>query len=115
MLSASIDQTKLNALIVTLRQSSLPLKERLKLIEDFLRVTDIIRQRDTSEQLVCIKHALEVTGHANHSSLYRRGPRLGIKIFRVCCRDFFDKAELETVPRNKGTRGRQKQVKVGMN
>lgn len=110
MKAAAIDDKKLLALCLRIRQlKSLSVKERRLIVETLLKEIDLIKI-DHVENLCCIHHAMELRKYKNHSSVYRTVPRNGVHIFKVCCRDFFARAELAALP----VKGEKKRIKVGM-
>jgi len=113
MKSASINDAELLKLCDRIRQlTQLPLKERRAILEVILKEIDLVR-REHHEQLVCIAHAKELRGYKNHSTIYRTTSRGNLHVYRCCCRDFFDRAELMALP-VKGTTHKKAKIKVGM-
>ena len=72
-------------------------KERLAAVESILRAADIIQEVDV-ESLICIKHAKELKGYKWHSSVYWLAEKGKVRPFRVCCRDYLSRRELESLP-----------------
>jgi hypothetical protein len=97
--SASIDEGKLKQIVLAVRRTaaSMSPKQRLVAVEAILRAADIIQEVDV-EQLVCIRHAKELRKYRWHSSIYWLAEKGKIKPYRICCRDFLSRRELESLP-----------------
>lgn len=103
MNSAAIDDQKLIEFCQRIRQlpQLMPVEKR-EVLEILLREVDLVRQEDT-EALLCVRHAIEARGYAHglsHSNLYRLISResRSMKVYRICCRDYFSRRELESQP-----------------
>jgi hypothetical protein len=96
--AAAIDEKRLKQLVTAIRRTTaLSTKERLQMVEDVLRVADIISRTDV-EQLVCVRHAKELKGYAFHSSVYWLAEKGKIRPYKICCREFLSRSELESLP-----------------
>lgn len=78
--------------IRTLKQLSV--RDRRLVVDTILKEIDL-RERDV-EHLLCVKHTKELRGYASHASIYRALSKA--RQYRVCCRDFFDRTEIEMMP-----------------
>jgi hypothetical protein len=72
-------------------------KNRLAAVEAILRAADIIQEVDV-ESLICIKHAKLLKNYKWHSSVYWLAQKGKLRPFRVCCRDYLSRRELESLP-----------------
>jgi len=114
MKAAAIDDERLIEFCNRIRQlSQFSPRERRRIVEILLREVDLVRLEHT-ENLLCIRHTMEARGYASHSTVYKSASRGNLHVFRVCCRDFFDKEEIAALP-VKGLTWRKPRVKVGLN
>lgn len=111
MKSAAIDDKALLELCRRIKQlSSLTLTERRQVIEELLKAVDVVRI--DNELLVCPLCAAGITGYKNRSGVYRILTR-DLHTFKLCCRSYFDRRELEQVRVRPRSRKGEKTIKVG--
>ncbi len=112
----SIAIDRLLATVELIRKSKIDYKLKRELVDQIMKDCELIRRADM-QHIVCIKHAKLIRGYASHASIYRAIPRLPVHVFKICCRDFFDRRELEALPPKADYSERKhsvKKVKVGM-
>lgn len=94
----SIDDKKLLQLTRKLRSlKSIPAKVRRELVDAILKECDVVRQADI-ENLICLKHATELSGYKHASSLFRLAEQGKLTVYSPCHKDYaclFDREEIE--------------------
>jgi hypothetical protein len=114
--AVAINEKRLVELCHQIRQlSQLTPTERRDTLEILLKEIDILRVAHV-ENLLCIRHTMELRKYKNHSSVYRIVERRNdLHVFKICCRDYFSREELVKQPGIRPHRtGTEKKVKVGM-
>ena len=98
MRATSINNKKLLQLTRKLRGlKSISGKVKRELVDEILKECDIIRRTDI-ENLICLKHATQLSGYKNASSLFRLAERGRLTVYSPCHKDYaclFDRKEIE--------------------
>lgn len=95
---ASIDTAKLVELCNAVRKTTkMSAKERLTAVTAILKAADIVRQTDT-EDLICLRCASALRGHAHESTIFRMGETGRLTIYSICHKNYFSKSEVLGLP-----------------
>lgn len=83
-----------------------PIKDRLAIVEDLMRELQLVAKEHT-EHLVCGTHATKLRGYTDSKTIRTIASRSNLHVYRICCKDFYSRRELERMP-PKTTRGPRK-------
>lgn len=117
MKSTGLSKSRLIAIVHQIRQlSEFTTEERRLAVDAILKELGILQV--DNEALLCGKCASVARGYAttkrgdvDHASLWRLGSKGKLKVYRVCCKNFYSKAEITSLPPK---RKEKSEVSVGM-